>query len=174
MQNSNDIIVRFGKIEDAEMTLEIQKSVIAESDYLLTSPEENKKTLLEHREWIQKRIENENETYIVTQTDEKVIGWIAFEHSSNRKRTSHTGSFGLMVHKSYRGLGVGEKLLTALLHWAEKNPSIEKVSLAVFSTNQKAISLYKKMGFIEEGRKIKEFKINDHEYWDDVLMYKLV
>lgn len=44
MQNSNDIIVRFGKMEDAEMTLEIQKSVIAESDYLLTSPEENKKT----------------------------------------------------------------------------------------------------------------------------------
>lgn len=43
MQNSNDIIVRFGKMEDAEMTLEIQKSVIAESDYLLTSPEENKK-----------------------------------------------------------------------------------------------------------------------------------
>jgi len=30
------------------------------------------------------------------------------------------------------------------------------------------------MGFLEEGRKINEFKINDHEYWDDVLMYKLV
>lgn len=43
MQHSNDIIVRFGKIEDAETTLEIQKSVIAESDYLLTTPEEYKK-----------------------------------------------------------------------------------------------------------------------------------
>ncbi|MDI6646887.1 MULTISPECIES: GNAT family N-acetyltransferase [Bacillus] len=174
MQHSNDIIVRFGKIEDAETTLEIQKSVIAESDYLLTTPEEYKKTLLEHKEWIQKRIENENETYIVAETGDQVIGWIAFEQSSNRKRTSHVGSFGLMVDKSYRGLGIGEMLLTALLNWAEKNPSIEKVSLAVFSTNQKAISLYKKMGFLEEGRKINEFKINDHEYWDDVLMYKLV
>ncbi|MED1529240.1 GNAT family N-acetyltransferase [Bacillus sp. FSL W8-0920] len=174
MQNSNDIIVRFGNMEDAETTLDIQSSVIAESDYLLTTPEENKKTLLEHKAWIQKRIENENETYIVAQKDGKVIGFIAFENGSNRKRTAHAGSFGLMVHKSFRGLGVGEMLLTALLNWAEMNPSIEKVSLAVFSTNQKTISLYKKMGFREEGRKIKEFKISEHEYWDDVLMYKLV
>ncbi|MFB8734240.1 N-acetyltransferase family protein [Bacillus sp. SL00103] len=65
-------------------------------------------------------------------------------------------------------------LLTALLDWAEKDPFDRKEFLAVFSTNQKAISLYKKMGFREEGRKIKEFKISEHEYWDDVLMYKLV
>ncbi|MBQ4815581.1 GNAT family N-acetyltransferase [Bacillus pumilus] len=174
MQHSNDIIVRFGNMEDAETTLDIQSSVIAESDYLLTTPEENKKTLLEHKTWIQTRIKNDNETYIVAQKDGKVIGFIAFENGSNRKRTAHAGSCGLMVHKNFRGLGVGEMLLTALLDWAEKNPSIEKVSLAVFSTNQKAISLYKKMGFREEGRKIKEFKISEHEYWDDVLMYKLV
>ncbi|MEI4791151.1 GNAT family N-acetyltransferase [Bacillus sp. FJAT-53060] len=111
----------------------------------LTSPEENKKTLLEHQEWVQKRIENKNETYIVAEKDGKVIGWIAFENASNTKRTSHVGSFELMVNKNYRGLGVGEMLLTALLDWAEKNPSIEKICLAVFSTNQKAISLYKKM-----------------------------
>lgn len=74
MQNSNDIIVRFGNMEDAETTLDIQSSVIAESDYLLTTPEENKKTLLEHKAWIQKRIENENETYIVAQKTEKSLG----------------------------------------------------------------------------------------------------
>ena len=49
MLNSDDIVVRKGKIEDAEATLEIQKSVIAEAEYLLTLPEEYKKTLLEHK-----------------------------------------------------------------------------------------------------------------------------
>jgi len=29
------------------------------------------------------------------------------------------------------------------------------------------------MGFIEEGRKIKEFKIAENEYVDYILMYKL-
>lgn len=46
--------------------------------------------------------------------------------------------------------------------------------LGVFSTNHRAISLYKKMGFLEEGRKIFEFKLNDGEYIDDVIMYKFV
>nr|GGG78598.1 hypothetical protein GCM10011398_24870 [Virgibacillus oceani] len=29
-------------------------------------------------------------------------------------------------------------------------------------------------GFLEEGRKIKEFKLNDGEYIDDIIMYKFV
>ncbi len=30
------------------------------------------------------------------------------------------------------------------------------------------------MGFIEEGRKIKEIKLSENEYIDDILMYKMV
>jgi len=30
------------------------------------------------------------------------------------------------------------------------------------------------MGFLEEGRKINEIKLNDKQYIDDVLMYKMV
>jgi len=30
------------------------------------------------------------------------------------------------------------------------------------------------MGFKEEGRKINEFKFNENEYVDDIIMYKLV
>jgi hypothetical protein len=30
------------------------------------------------------------------------------------------------------------------------------------------------MGFIEEGRKIKEIKLSENEYKDDILMYKMV
>lgn len=103
-----------------------------------------------------------------------MIGWIAFVKEIDRKRTSHAGTIGVFVSKEYRGQGAGKMLLAALLEWARKNPAIEKVSLSVFSTNERAISLYKKMGFLEEGRKIKEFKISENEYWDDVFMYKFV
>ena len=78
----------------------------------------------------------------------------------------------MMIDSTFRGKGIGKALLQELLNWAEQNRYIEKVSLGVFSTNINAISLYKKMGFIEEGRKIGEAKLNDNEYIDDVLMYK--
>lgn len=177
MSISKDIvsyIVRTGKIEDAEAILDIQKSVVSEGEFLIAYPEEFNKTSSQQREWVQSILENEKETLIVAEKDGEVVGWIVFQINQNRKRLSHTGSFGMMISKSYRELGIGRMLLKALLDWTEKNPLIEKVSLAVFSTNHRAISLYKKMGFIEEGRKIKEFKMNDNEYVDDILMYKLV
>jgi RimJ/RimL family protein N-acetyltransferase len=48
------------------------------------------------------------------------------------------------------------------------------VSLAVLATNERAIAVYKKLGFVEEGRRIKEIKIGPSQYIDDVLMYKMV
>ncbi|MBO1581905.1 GNAT family N-acetyltransferase [Bacillus sp. XF8] len=165
--------IRTGRVEDSESTLDIQKSIVSEGHFLISLPEEFKKTSSEQRKWVQGVLENEKETLLVAEKDGEVVGWIVFL-TENKKRLSHTGSFGIMIHKNYRGLGIGKMLLQALLDWAEKNPLIEKISLGVFSTNYSAISLYKKMGFIEEGRKIKEFKMNDNEYVDDILMYKLV
>ncbi|MBA9028601.1 hypothetical protein HNP81_003921 [Peribacillus huizhouensis] len=34
--------------------------------------------------------------------------------------------------------------------------------------------MYKSIGFVEEGRKIKEVKFKEDLYVDDILMYKLV
>ena len=51
---------------------------------------------------------------------------------------------------------------------------IEKVALSVFATNQLAIGLYKKMGFLEEGCRIREIRIADEKYVDDILMYRFV
>lgn len=167
-------IVRTGTIEDSEAILDIQKSVVSEGEFLIALASEFTKTYSQQREWVQSILENEKETLLVAEKEGEVIGWIVFQMTKNRMRLSHTGTFGMMISKSYRGLGIGSMLLQALLDWAENHPLIEKVSLGVFATNHGAISLYKKMGFIEEGRKVKEFKMSENEYVDDILMYKLV
>ena len=167
-------VIRTGKIEDDEETLNIQKSIVCEGEYLIAYPNEFTKTLSQQREWLKSILDNENETIIVAEKDGEVVGFIVFESTRNRKRLSHTGSIGLLIRNNYRGIGIGKMLIQVLLEWAGKNPLIEKVSLAVFSTNHRAISLYKSMGFIEEGRKINEFKFAENEYVDDILMYKFV
>lgn len=172
--SNNKFIIRTGILGDAESILDIESMVISEGDYLITVTEEyNRSSIQKQREWIQMLLKNEKETLIVAELNSKVVGWIVF-YSQSRKRLSHTGSLTMMISKSYRGLGIGKMLVKALIDWAEKNPLIEKVSLGVFSTNHRAISLYKNMGFVEEGRKIKEFKLNDNEYIDDILMSKFV
>ncbi|MDR4924686.1 GNAT family N-acetyltransferase [Peribacillus sp. YIM B13472] len=173
MSEMKNYIIRTGELEDAEAVFDVQNSVISEGEYFITVSEEFNKTPEQQRDWIRRLLENERETIIAAEINGEVIGWIGFQ-SENRKRMSHKGSFGMMIRKDYRGKGIGEELIKALLEWAEANPFIEKVSLGVFSTNQRAISLYKKMGFVEEGRKIKEFKMSEREYVDDIIMYKMV
>lgn len=173
LKSNANITIRTVRFEDAEAVLAIQNSVISEGEYLITVTQEFNKTPAQQREWIQKLLENDRETLIVAEANGEVVGWIVFL-SQNRLRLAHTGSFGMMILKNYRGMGIGKMLLKALLDWAERNPLIEKVSLGVFSTNHRAISLYKSMGFVEEGRKIKEIKLNENEYVDDILMYKWV
>ncbi|WP_247739126.1 GNAT family N-acetyltransferase [Bacillus sp. 165] len=165
--------IRTGVLEDAKAILDIQKSVISEGKYFISVSEEFNKTPVQQRNWLHKLLKNERETLMVAEIDGKIVGWIVFQ-TQDRKRMTHTGSFGMMISKGYRSMGIGKLLLQALLEWAEQNPLIEKVSLGVFSTNHRAISLYKSMGFLEEGRKIKEFKFAENKYVDDILMYKLV
>ncbi|MCP3031547.1 GNAT family N-acetyltransferase [Halobacillus sp. A1] len=160
-------------MSDAKKILNIQRDVVIENEYLISVSEEFSKNIEQQKEWIQKILKNERETLLVAEIDEEIVGWLAFQ-SPNLQRLSHTGSFGMMLHKGYRGLGIGTSLITELLAWAEQTPLIEKVSLGVFSTNIQAINLYKRMGFIEEGRKKKEIKLDENKYVDDVLMYKIV
>jgi len=166
-------MIRTARIEDAKALLDIQREVINEKDYFIAVPEEFIKTVEEHQEWIKKITEHERETMFVAEMNGKVVGWIVFK-SQERKRMHHTGSIAIMLQKDYRNKGIGKLLIKEILSWASQHPVIEKVSLGTFSTNSRAIELYNKLGFVEEGRKVKEFKFSDDEYVDDVLMYKLV
>lgn len=165
--------VRPVRLEDALAVLALQREVVGEGEFFIAVSEEYNKTPKHQREWIQNILGNKRETMLVADVDGDVVGMIVFS-SQNRKRLSHTGSITMMIKKEHRNMGIGKLLLQEMLAWAGQNPLIEKVSLGVFSSNFRAIALYKNMGFVEEGRKIKEFKLNDNEYIDDVLMCKFV
>lgn len=167
------VLIRLAEAKDAEKMLYIQEKVISEEKYLITEIEEFFQTVEGQSKWIEAKQLNKREVIFVAEIQDEVVGWIVFQ-SPSRIRVAHTGSFGMMVLKDYRQRGVGKALLKALLEWAKENPLIEKVCLGVFSTNENAIKLYKNMGFKEEGRKVREIKLNRNEYIDDILMYKFV
>jgi len=72
------------------------------------------------------------------------------------------------VRSDFRDIGIGKAMMDYMIDWAKKN-GYEKISLSVFSTNKRAINLYKKFGFEIEGAKKREIKI-DEEYVDEILM----
>jgi RimJ/RimL family protein N-acetyltransferase len=115
------------------------------------------------------RTAKESHLVLVAEIDSKIVGQLDFS-SGHRKRNSHTGDFGMGVHKDFRGLGIGTLLLKALIEWAKNNTQIEKINLCVHQTNDRAIATYKKIGFEIEGVRTKDLKYPNGVYVDTVLM----
>ena len=170
MESLNQLVIRTAAMGDAEGILNIQKEVVEEGDFLLMDSVEFNKTIADQKQWIQRILQNKREILLIADVADKMAGWLVFQ-SPNRVRLNHTGSIGMMVKKEFRNRQVGRKLLETLLVWAEQHKEIEKICLGVLSSNDRAIHLYRSLGFLEEGRKVNEVKIGDR-YVDDILMYK--
>jgi ribosomal protein S18 acetylase RimI-like enzyme len=79
------------------------------------------------------------------------------------------GELGMAVARPWRGRGVGSELLAAAIEKA-RSDGLHKLSLEVFAHNDAAIALYRKFGFVEEGRRLKHYRRASGELWDSIVM----
>lgn len=79
------------------------------------------------------------------------------------------GEIGMLVARDWRGRGVGSALVAAGIDWARRR-GLHKLSLSVFAHNTAAIALYRKFGFVDEGRRVKQFRRANGELWDSLEM----
>jgi RimJ/RimL family protein N-acetyltransferase len=75
----------------------------------------------------------------------------------------------MMVAAGWRGRGVGAALVAAAIDWARAR-DLHKLTLGVFPHNQAAIALYRKAGFVEEGRRVRHIRRASGELWDLIEM----
>jgi RimJ/RimL family protein N-acetyltransferase len=173
LKTGDQLLVRSARLEDAAQIVDMKAAIIVEDIYTLTSPGEFTPSAERERQTIGECAEQSGYLYLVAEAADRVIGQLEFENGRWRK-TAHAGMLSVYVARDWRERGVGTILLRSLLDWAAANPLIEKVTLAVFSSNGRAIATYTKCGFQEEGRCTRDMKLDSGEYIDSVLMYKFV
>jgi RimJ/RimL family protein N-acetyltransferase len=84
-----------------------------------------------------------NESRVVGWCDITPVHWEGFRH---------TGRLGMGVLDGFRGQGLGTELLLQTLH-AAREAGLTRIELEVFATNDVAVSLYGRHGFVREGIK---------------------
>jgi RimJ/RimL family protein N-acetyltransferase len=67
------------------------------------------------------------------------------------------------------GRGVGTALVAAAIEWARAR-ELHKLTLSEFPHYEAAIALYRKFGFVEEGRRQKQIRRANGELWDLIEM----
>ena len=79
------------------------------------------------------------------------------------------GDLGMLVAAGWRGRGVGTALVAAAIEWA-RGRGLHKLTLSVFPHNEAAVALYRKFGFVEEGRRARHIRRASGELWDVIDM----
>ena len=173
LRNGSIVTVRSPVEDDAAALLEHLMEIRQTSDYFVTTPGEGIQTVAEEREFIRKQNENPLGVVIIAEEGRRIVGGCVFR-TGDRRRIAHHGTFGIGVNSTHRGLGIGRVLLTSLLGWATEHPTICKVCLGCFAENTRALKLYRSLGFVEESRRMGEFRDEQGRYFDDVQMMKWV
>ena len=111
-----------------------------------------------------------NDHVLVGEIDGRVVGYAGLHLRDGKRR--HSAWLGIAVHDEFAGRGVGQALMQALVDLADQWIGLVRVDLEANADNERAIALYRRFGFVEEGRQRKAYFAGG-AYVDAVLMARV-
>jgi len=162
------INIRQAVPNDSKEYLSFLNKLDSETSFMLYEPGEIKATDEDMKRRIEESIKGS--FLIFAENNDKIIGFL----SANRghvNRIKHSAYIVIGILEDFRGKGLGKRLFEELESWAINNKII-RLELVVMVNNEKAIRLYKKMGFKIEGTKEKACIVNG-EFVDEYYMGKV-
>ena len=169
LKDGRTCILRNCTAKDGETVLEVFQLTHAQTDLLLTYPEESGFTVEQEAQFLQDRTDSPDEIEILAEIDGKVVGTGGIGCIGRKEKLKHRAEFGVSVDKEYWGLGIGRALTKACIKCA-KDAGYSQLELDVVAENDRAISMYKNEGFIEFGRNPRGFRTRENRWQELVLM----
>ena len=157
LPSSINLVLRNARAAEGKEVLDIFNQAHEETDFLLTYADEGTFTVEQEAEYLKDKEESSNEIEIVAVIDGKIVGTAGIESCGNKCKVRHRAEFGISIVQEYCGLGIGRRLTEACIECA-KNAGYEQIELQVVADNERAIALYKRVGFVEFGRNPLGFK----------------
>lgn len=161
---SAGVLVRPARPRDAASFLEMWKGVVAEGRFVRS--DEVSHSVRSYR----RRFRNswsDSQAQIVAVADGRIAGHLSIQRESHPVMR-HVATLGIVVEAGRRRRGVGSALMAEGLRWA-RSMGVEKVTLSVYPHNDAAAALYRRFGFVEEGRLVKHSR-KSYGYEDEILM----
>ncbi len=109
---------------------------------------------------------------LVAVVGNEVVGSAALHSAGTSLRRRHVRSLGIAIAQEYQGRGLGRRLITRLLDWADNWGGVLRIELHVHADNDRARALYESLGFVEEGRHV-GYALKAGRYVDSFSMARL-
>jgi RimJ/RimL family protein N-acetyltransferase len=144
--------------EDAEALVRLRDAVAAEREFIAAVPGE--RSVVEEGLALAGLLA-EGGLSLTLEVDGGVAGHLLV-HRRNEPGETSIGDVAIIVENAHRGAGLGRALMETAIDWSRR-VGLEKLCLGVFTGNQRAISLYRSLGFREEGTQHTRVHLPDGE-----------
>ncbi len=151
LKNGKEAWLKNGDASDGSAVYENFNATHAETDYLLSYPDENSFDTAQESKFLEEKTNSTNEIEIIALVDGRVVGTAGIEAVGTKYKVRHRAEFGISILREYWGLGLGRALTAACIQCA-RDAGYLQLELNVVATNERAVALYKVMGFEEFGR----------------------
>ncbi len=169
LKNGKEALIRNGDEADGETVFDVFNRTHEETDYLLSYPEENSLDPEQEAQFLKEKTISSNETELVAVIDGRIAGTAGIEAVGKKYKLKHRAEFGISVLKEYWGLGLGKALTMACIQCA-RDAGYDQLELNVVAENERALSMYRALGFVEFGRNPKGFNSKNTGYQELVYM----
>lgn len=109
--------------------------------------------------------------YLVALCGRALCGWLEL-HRLPPKKLAHVAVLTLAVGQPYRRQGIAARLLAGSYPWG-REVGVLKLQLSVRARNEAAITLYRREGFVLEGRERAQV-MDDEGFEDNLVMAKFL
>ncbi len=157
LKDGRTCALRNGTAQDAQASLDIFICTHAQTDYLLTYPDEITFTAAQQAEYLQKKADSEDEIEILAEVDGRIVGTAGIDRVGSKEKTRHRAEYGVSIDHDFWGLGIGRALTRACIECA-KNAGYAQLELEAVADNERALALYRSEGFTEYGRNTMGFR----------------
>lgn len=169
LKNGKEALLRNGEAADGLPVYENFNDTHAETDYLLSYPDENSFDPEQESRFLEEKTNSPDEIEIIALIDGKVAGTAGIEAVGRKYKLKHRAELGISILKEYWGLGLGKALSEACILCA-KDAGYTQLELNVVAENEAAINLYRSLGFTEFGRNPRGFNSRISGYQELVYM----
>ncbi|MFM5714584.1 GNAT family N-acetyltransferase [Aeromonas allosaccharophila] len=119
----------------------------------------------------QQRLEQSGVVALVAEVDGLLVGQLSLLVEPNPRR-KHVAGIGMGVRDDWAGKGVGSALMAAAMDLAVNWLNLHRIELTVYADNAAALALYRKFGFVEEGR-ARDYAFRQGRYVDALYMARV-
>ena len=171
LKDGRTCVLRNGTAADGQAMLDIYVLTHAQTDYLLSYPDEVTMTALQEAQFLREKTDSENEIELLAEVEGRIVGAAGIAALGKKEKIRHRADFGIGIDRAYWGLGIGRALTRACIELA-RQAGYSQLELEAVADNAHALALSDSEGFREYGRNPRGFR-SRYTGWQELVYMRL-